>query len=248
MTRYAHGFIQKPATGGGFSPDDLSDLELWFDASDSGTITEDGNGVSQWDDKSGNNRDVTQTDNSLKPTTSTINSNDSILFGSGAGNRVLENTSTSFTCSPCTQFAVVTPVNTNSGIRYIINYNITGSSNAGTVRQNGTNYDWIVSVSAGSQGFASITGSLSANTTRAGIGRHQDSTTTVAEDDGANTASDTSVGTLRTPCVEFFVGAQNTSGQNPFQFHIHEIGLYSQRLSDSDKDDLMDYLKTKWGL
>jgi len=40
--------------------------ELWLDASDSSTITEGGGFVSQWDDKSGNNRDLIQTTGSAQ--------------------------------------------------------------------------------------------------------------------------------------------------------------------------------------
>ncbi|MEA3272466.1 MAG: hypothetical protein U9P90_02255 [Patescibacteria group bacterium] len=44
-----------------WTPANLTNLELWLDASDSGTITKDGsNKVSQWDDKSGNGNHATQ--------------------------------------------------------------------------------------------------------------------------------------------------------------------------------------------
>ena len=41
---------------------------LWLDASDASTITESGNKVSQWSDKSGNGNDATQATGSLQPT------------------------------------------------------------------------------------------------------------------------------------------------------------------------------------
>ena len=72
--------ISIPGTSGlvqpaGFSPLDLSPL-LWFDASDTSTITESGGAVSQWDDKSGNGNDVTQGTAANQPTTGsrTLNS------------------------------------------------------------------------------------------------------------------------------------------------------------------------------
>jgi hypothetical protein len=40
---------------------------LWLDAADASTITESGGAVSQWDDKSGNNRDVSQATTSAQP-------------------------------------------------------------------------------------------------------------------------------------------------------------------------------------
>jgi hypothetical protein len=41
--------------------------ELWLDASDSDTITESGGAVSQWDDKSGNNRHAVQANTNYRP-------------------------------------------------------------------------------------------------------------------------------------------------------------------------------------
>lgn len=63
------------ATGGGgaaFSPDDVSGLELWLDAADSGTITESSGSVSQWDDKSTAGNDFTQGTGSAQPTTGSV--------------------------------------------------------------------------------------------------------------------------------------------------------------------------------
>jgi len=70
-TRSRPGLITR--SGGGvapFSPLDLSPA-LWLDASDTATITQAAGAVSQWNDKSGNGRHVTQGSASLQPTTNT---------------------------------------------------------------------------------------------------------------------------------------------------------------------------------
>tara|TARA_R110000796_G_scaffold176455_2_gene293312 strand:- start:2995 stop:3873 length:879 start_codon:yes stop_codon:yes gene_type:complete len=54
-----------------FKPSDLSDLQAWYDAGDSSTISSDVNGISQWADKSGNNYHAVQTTNTQKPSTGT---------------------------------------------------------------------------------------------------------------------------------------------------------------------------------
>ena len=55
-----------------FTPTDIPGLALWLDASDAATITLDGsNNVSQWSDKSGNARHVTQATILNRPTPST---------------------------------------------------------------------------------------------------------------------------------------------------------------------------------
>ncbi|MFC1659029.1 LamG-like jellyroll fold domain-containing protein [Pseudomonadota bacterium] len=61
-----------------------SDMELWLDASDEGTITKDGsNDVSAWNDKSGNENHVTQVTSSYQPdyvSSSNINGYPAIRF------------------------------------------------------------------------------------------------------------------------------------------------------------------------
>lgn len=64
----------------GFTPANLTNLELWLDASDSATITESGGAVSQWNDKSGNVRHATQATGANQPTLSTFNGRQCINF------------------------------------------------------------------------------------------------------------------------------------------------------------------------
>lgn len=60
---------------GAFSPLDLPNLGVWFDASDTDTITSAATLVSQWNDKSGNARHMVQASDSLKPYTGTKTQN-----------------------------------------------------------------------------------------------------------------------------------------------------------------------------
>ena len=63
------------ASTAAWTPADLANLLAWFDASDTGTITESGGSVSQWDDKSGNANHVTQGTGSDQPTTRAVTLN-----------------------------------------------------------------------------------------------------------------------------------------------------------------------------
>ena len=54
--------------GSSFAPLDLAGLVMWFDASDTGTITQDAGLVSAWADKSGNARNATSS-GTQRPTT-----------------------------------------------------------------------------------------------------------------------------------------------------------------------------------
>lgn len=75
--------ISAPPPGGGgdptpWTPDaafDSTELLVWFDASDSSTITLDSGAVSQWNDKSGNNRHAVQATSSKRPVVSAANMN-----------------------------------------------------------------------------------------------------------------------------------------------------------------------------
>lgn len=58
--------------------------ELWLDAADSSTITQDGSGnVSQWDDKSGNARHAVQATSSLQPAAQTVDGLAAMVTGDG---------------------------------------------------------------------------------------------------------------------------------------------------------------------
>ena len=63
---YAHGVVW-----GGiefWTPSQLEGLELWLDADDASTITLNGSNVAQWNDKSGNGRNASQTTATSQPT------------------------------------------------------------------------------------------------------------------------------------------------------------------------------------
>lgn len=67
MRQIAKYYVLSPKTQP-FSPLDLSPA-LWLDASDTATITASSGSVSQWDDKSGNGRHVSQATAANQPTT-----------------------------------------------------------------------------------------------------------------------------------------------------------------------------------
>ena len=58
-----------------FDPRTLGNMSLWLDAADASTITLNGSGVSQWNDKSGNGRNATQSTAAIQPTYTTNNLN-----------------------------------------------------------------------------------------------------------------------------------------------------------------------------
>lgn len=65
-----------------WTPREIS-TALWLDAADSSTLIQEGSGISQWKDKSGNARHATQTTDALRPTLSSIGALAALAFSSG---------------------------------------------------------------------------------------------------------------------------------------------------------------------
>lgn len=96
-------------TGQLWIPADIT-TAAWYDAADEGTITESGGLVSQWDDKSGNGRDISQGTGSNQPTTGTRTLNGlNVLDCAGD---YLENTSLGLTVSDDISIFIVAEIDT----------------------------------------------------------------------------------------------------------------------------------------
>lgn len=77
--RYLWHFKTVRAAPEDFNPRHLDGLELWLDASDAATLTTSGDRVTNWADKSGNERDAVQTNNTYRPQTGIVD-----IFGQAA--------------------------------------------------------------------------------------------------------------------------------------------------------------------
>ena len=72
----------------GFNPKSIAGLALWLDASDASTITLNGATVSQWRDKSGNARHLSEATANNQPTMSTLNGRGALSFD-GVNDRLI---------------------------------------------------------------------------------------------------------------------------------------------------------------
>ena len=221
-----------------FSPSDL-ELSLWLDASDASTIIEDpiGSGsVSQWDDKSGNNNNVTENTASRQPTTGTrtMNSLNVLDFASdrlqGAYNTAL----------PCHIF-VVAQLDATSANRSLVDGASSSRRIIGTTAAN----EW------------KITNSYLAGTTITG-----GSVDTVAHvfyayfDDGSSSE-------LFVDSVSTIFGDAGTNGGSvsgitigssyvftlePWDGIIAEVAIVSGTLTAQEINNMEAYLANKWGI
>lgn len=225
---------------GGFTPTDLSGLEFWFDANDDSTITEVSGEVSQWDDKSGNGRDIVQLTAGQKPNTATLEGVSTLFFD---GDDALNLGSLSVQGDPMTIFGVAASADI-VGFKYIWSVDDTEQF----IRQNSADFAAGHGVTAGSASALGIANAWSLLTPRAFVIRTRSDNPSEVELDDGTTDTDSTVGTLQQTITDLTVGARNSVGLTGWNGHIMEIGAYSQLLSDVSKTDLMNYLKIKWGL
>jgi len=97
--------LLRPANN--FSPRSISGLALWLDASDPSSYTV-STGVSEWRDKSGNNRTFAQSTENNQPAVTTLSSGKTVFTFDGANDSLTSQTSLSLS-STHSVFAVVLP-------------------------------------------------------------------------------------------------------------------------------------------
>ena len=224
-----------------FAPTDLAGLALWLDAADSGTITLDGsNNVSQWDDKSGNGRNLTQATTLNRPG-----------FTAGDG---LTFTSSSH------QLTNATSLNFSSGSTIFIAYKPTDITGYTTVGGGDTLFEiGGYSPGTGSDGAAWGTYRLRKNGvvdrffSPPGVERialnhrilqtYANATESFCKIIGTNTTSST-LGSLSG-------GSGGTISVGPLgasrAITIREIIAYDETISETDRMRIETYMLTKWG-
>lgn len=215
-----------------------SSLALWLDAADASTITLNDSTVSQWNDKSGNDRHATQATAANQP----------------------EYQTTAFNGKP----AIVWP-NVSSAVRmdtvpfaaqsfyFVLRYH------------NGTQANWIsafqgvltlpsTSGSTGSIGLIgnNVGGNQWLNSNLFNNGRYNGGAQVNLNSRVAlplpETVLEASAASAQTPLYSYQIGAdRNTTGRS-WSGPISEIVATSSLLSDADRQKLEGYLAWKWGL
>lgn len=238
---------------------------LWLDATDAGTITSSGGDVSQWNDKSGNARNFTQSSATAKPKTGTrtINSKNTIDFD-GTNDFMICASSTSFfnylhSSTGATLFFVGIVDNTATN-KCIINNNNGDSGDIG-IRIDITSAEQdFMNVTKGVNGQSVITNS--ANLTYTAGSAYQ---TTIKLDPGNATAANrykislngaSEVGTnsltnapvSSNATASLHLGIVSNGVDLPFDGCFGEIIFYSGILSAGDIALNRQYLTNKWGL
>lgn len=205
---------------------------VWYDPSDTSTITDAGAGaVSQWDDKSGNARHLTQGTGANRPVTgtATINGLNAIRYTNGS-TKALSVTS-SFTIA--TLYAVVV-------------FNNNAQAYSDVVCGQSVSYDWFGAGSGGGGiwfydggAFRGATAYSTATTYVFSLLMNGASSNLALN--GVNSANFTP--SDRTAATSFTVGYVSNATQ---AFDVGEVAAFPTAHDSTDRDTMHSYLTAKW--
>jgi hypothetical protein len=246
-----------PATPkGAFSPSSIAGLQLWLDASDSGTLytdsagstpaTADGDPVGRWADKSGNNNHTIQADGTKKPLLKVNILNGKSIIRNDGVNDFLKST-TGGDDSSFTVFATnikrggeglnmmaVSMGEETTGKRRCMWHPANGNTWPNTISFNGFSRD----VQAN---LPWVTGTANIAQFRITSGAVQ-----IAKNNSAWTTS-TSPGLVAYTATNIFLGSNNQMTEI-FNGDYAEVLVYAASLSDANRTLILDYLNIKWSV
>lgn len=232
-----------------FIPTSITGCLLWLDSSDPTTITHSSGVVSQWDDKSGNNHHVSQSDVSKRPTYSQLIYDSYIAFD----DQYLRNNDSS----------LHSYVNANNTIFVVFESNTSatkteGSFVAGAVRfssqYNGININATQNSGGGSNATAywndtndhSVYVNTIPVTTKQVVFGQRKGTAQVISDQLGNTNTNANAINVTTDGFNLGGAEYRSSFRGQLDGKIYEVIAYDNDLSTAEIDQVMNYLTTKW--
>ena len=229
-----------------FQPVDITGLAMWFDAADNSTITLSGSLVTQWNDKSGNGYNATNS-TYVSPTYSATG------FNSRYPGLLFNGTSTLLVTAAILPTPVLSANGTDTTIFLVFN-RLTGTGNYEPFGL-GTNYNtyvlrdpWATGNSIldiGSSGRVSITNTVNGPQI---YSLWRNGTADYMYNYGASIGSNLSAsGTVGTTSQSFNIGGGIADG-GYFNSYISELIIYNYTLSNSQRQQVEAYLAWKWGL
>jgi hypothetical protein len=223
---------------------------LWFDAADASTITLNGSTVSQWNDKSGNARNISQGTTANQPTYSSVNSE--IVFD--GSNDILSNASVGAADLVSVTLITVMKMNSGGGTEDVL-MGIGETGNTGRIR---TFYRGPNQTTVGFAGWAADVGT-STHSWDIGGGYHifsgwntalgASSNVRLSRDGVTPTVHSTS-GSLVASINGFSVGSLRGSlvGNYYSAIRVKEIIVLYSVVTDTNRQLIEGYLAHKWGL
>jgi len=239
-----------------FKPDKISSLSFWLDASDSSTITQTSNQVSQWNDKSSKGYNVSQATSANMPLTNQSTKNGlNVIYFDGV-NDLLVNTTNSLmnNINGYSAFVVVSDF-TTSGVTSRIFQKDTASVGASWLSfrrlvANGKLWSLVTRRLSTDTAvtFESTTNANSNYNLQSSIGDFLTGVITLRVNKVQEATGTTTTGTTNSVTgAAISIGALVT----PLQFanaNIAEIVIYERTLSTQEIQNVENYLTSKWGL
>jgi hypothetical protein len=214
-------------------------MGLWLDGADSSTVTTANGSVSQWNDKSGNGRNLTQGTTSNKPSHSTSTG----LVTFDGGDRMFVAANVFGTGSPAYTYGIVFHRGASGGgIMFWAGIGGGNRDNFADFSGTGTGNGWF-SNDLG----ASIT--IGANSTHLVVGRYDGSSSHSIWVDGPSSAtgSRTASGMNLQNDLMFYIGAADDFG-SPLTGGIGEMICTTADSDTTQRQKIEGYLAWKWGL
>jgi hypothetical protein len=221
---------------GGFLPSQIAGLELWYDAADLSTITASSGAVSQWNDKSGFGRNLTQGSGALQPTTGTqtINGRNALDFNS---DRL---TSANTTVTHRTVFIVADSDGSPSTHGAIWRHE---GGNVTLFRHQGFTENALLFFTRGTAFNAtSVTGLTDPHII---VARFTDAVNVIIRRNGATLTTTSTALSQQAATTTVNVGGFSTEA---FRGKIAEVITYSDALTDNNLGRVESYLGAKWGI
>lgn len=237
-----------------FDPRSIPSLITWHDASDKSTITETGNRVSQWNDKSGNNLHVVQGNATLQPVTNTSNINNLNTLDFVSGRRlVLQNVAQTANVSGITLFAVASGTFNTGGrtllFGFTVNndaqnaraavYTITSTCQAGGRRLDTDAFQTVLSATISNNSPVLVVGIFDYENTNLRVRKNRTESLLAGNFQTAGSTSNTN--------SRLSFGTAD-SGIQPFSGSIGETLAFNRRLTNNEIKTISDYLFTKWAI
>lgn len=232
-----------------FVPTQLTGLAAWYDAKDAGTIHLSGSNVTQWDDKSGNTRNVVQGTGANQPTYTANGGSGGQPAIQYSGTKLLA-TSATFSISTTSIFVV----GKFSGTAGIIIEHGTNGTNAGGNYLYGTTNDSSSIRRGANISSRNVSANWAVNSVFSVFEQEFDGTHAGHKvwRDGVDQAAGNGVsgtvdpGTGSNTAASLMIGCR--SGLTlPTTGDVYEVLLYTPQLSSANMLLVRQYLKAKWG-
>lgn len=236
-----------------FQPSDYANCVLWLDAADSSTITLNNSTVSQWDDKSGNNKHAVQSTEVDQPvyTYNALNNRNVLTF---ADSQYLQGSSLGILgTNAATVFIVCTPsTNPQASIAYY-------QGKSSLVALTSRNID--MQTEDNKSGFRFVGGGcynefnedIVNGTSYVVTMRNADNATAAEYErylNGVLSTTAASAGTPNTTDNIYIIGdsVYHTGDIYAYIGDISEVIVYNRAVTDSEREHIEQYLANKWGI